>query len=104
MNIRTIIKMSYTVMITTFITQNAFSDDLDKLFGNIFDEVLINQLRLSPDFHSVHFIEAANQANRDLTPALNSLIANEVSSFPLSTTSPGVTFDFFNRRTHQNHR
>ena len=44
--------------------------------------------------HGNHFQKAAEAANRILTPALNNLITNNVSSFPLSSTSAGVSFDF----------
>lgn len=44
--------------------------------------------------HAEHFKDASLEAVNVLTPALNSLIAGNVSSFPLSSTSAGVTFDF----------
>lgn len=44
--------------------------------------------------HAKHFKDASIEATTDITPALNSLIAGNVSSFPLSSTSVGVSFDF----------
>ena len=51
-------------------------------------------ISVSGDFHGAHYIPASNRASGILTPALNSMIAANVSSFPLSSTSSGVTFDF----------
>ena len=93
-NICTIVKYCFLGIIASLVAKNALSRDLDKTFEDLFNLVLIERLRLSPSFHASHFIPAAEQANQDLTPALNSLIANKVSSFPLSSTSIGVTFDF----------
>ncbi len=67
---------------------------LNRVFEDLFNQILITDLRLSPGPHGNHFIEAAELANQTLTPSLNSLIAGNISSFPLSSTSLGVTFDF----------
>jgi len=67
---------------------------LNKTFENIFNRVLRDDLQLSIGLHGTHFFEAADEANAALAPALNSLIASNVSSFPLSSTVAGVTFDF----------
>lgn len=67
---------------------------LNKTFENIFNRVLRDDLRLSPGQHGTHFFQAADEANAALAPALNSLVASNVSSFPLSSTVAGVTFDF----------
>ncbi len=67
---------------------------LNQLFGDVFNQILITELQLSPGAHANHFVEAAELANSELTPALNSLISSQVSSFPSTSTSVGVTFDF----------
>ena len=67
---------------------------LSNVFSKIFNQVLRNDVQLSPGLPSTHFFEAADHANAVLTPALNTLIASNVSSFPLSSTAAGVTFDF----------
>ena len=69
---------------------------LNTVFSNIFTEILDVRLQRSgsPGFHGTHFLESAARANSDLVPALNSLIAGNVSSLPLSSTSAGVLFDF----------
>ncbi|HUI09115.1 MAG TPA: hypothetical protein VL221_02245 [Bacteroidota bacterium] len=71
---------------------------LNTVFSDIFDEVLETRLELSPGRHANHFVPAANKANAELVPSLNSLITGDISSFPLSTTSPRVGFDFSSGR------
>jgi len=69
---------------------------LDKTFSGIFTEILDVRLQRSgsPGQHGTHFLESAERANSELVPALNSLIAGNVSSYPLSSTSTGALFDF----------
>jgi hypothetical protein len=71
---------------------------LNTVFSDIFNEVLRTRLQLSPGKHANHFVPAANKANAELVPALNSLITGDISSFPLSTTSPRIGFDFSSGR------
>ncbi len=67
---------------------------LNTVFSDIFKEVLETRLVLSPGRHANHFVPAANKANAELVPALNGLITGDISSFPLSSTSPRIGFDF----------
>jgi hypothetical protein len=69
---------------------------LNQLFGKIFNEVLVEGFQATgTGVHQDHFkIPAAKTANERLTIALNSLIARNVSSLPLPSTSAGVTVDF----------
>jgi len=67
---------------------------LNTVFSDLFNEVLVNRLKLSPGKHLDHFKPAAAQANAELVPALNSLITGDISSFPLTSTSPRIGFDF----------
>jgi Putative MetA-pathway of phenol degradation len=67
---------------------------IDHTFENLFNEFLVNRLKLSPGMHGNHFIQAAELANQSLVPSLNSLIVSDISSFPLSSTVAGITFDF----------
>jgi hypothetical protein len=69
---------------------------LNATFGDIFNEVLVMRLQRSgsPGQHGSHFLESAEHANAELVPALNSLIAGNIASFPLSSTSAGILFDF----------
>src|SRR5690554_1321380 len=86
---------SACVVLITFCTPVS-AQKLNETFARIFERILIEDFRQSgtPDFHKDHYLPAADQANNSLTPALNSLIANNVSSFPLSSTTAGVLFDF----------
>ncbi len=82
------------VCLNIFIFSASYAQ-LNQTFKNVFDLFLQDQLILnSGDFHGDHFIPAAEQANKLLTPALNSLIATNISNFPLSSTVAGQTFDF----------
>ena len=67
---------------------------LDQTLQTVFDQILREDFELSPGPHANHFLPAADIASEALTPALNNLIASNVSSFPLSSTIAGVTFDF----------
>lgn len=83
----------------------ALNAQLDKVFEDVFNGILGDDGALTPVLvinaagdtlgnHRNHFQPAADAANGILAPALNSLIASNVSSFPLSSTSVGVSFDF----------
>ncbi|MCB1052450.1 MAG: transporter [Acidobacteria bacterium] len=67
---------------------------LNQTFSDLVNEVLINRLVLSPGEHASHFREQAALANQQLVPALNALIATNISSFPNNSTASGVTYDF----------
>ncbi len=76
--------------------ENTFTDIFEHFLGRADQDGNITPglIAVSGEFHGAHFIPASKRANELLTPALNSLIATNVSSFPLSSTSAGVTFDF----------
>ena len=67
---------------------------LSRQFSGIFETILKDRLLLSSGTHSSHFFQAAAQADSLLSPALNSLIVSNISSFPLSSTTPGISFSF----------
>jgi hypothetical protein len=67
---------------------------LNTVFNEVFQTILLDQLKLSPGEHKNHYVAAADQAESQLVPALNGLIVSNISSFPLSSTTPGVNFDF----------
>lgn len=71
---------------------------LNTAFGDMFNFFLREQLQLNSDSHGEHYFPSATRANSELTPALNSMIASNISSFPLSSTTAGVTFDFSSGR------
>ena len=70
------------------------SAQLNTVFSDLFSTILEDRLVLSPGEHADHFEPAAEMAIETLAPALNSLIADNIASFPLSATAAGVTFDF----------
>jgi hypothetical protein len=69
---------------------------LDTVFGGIWKDILDAGFGQAgnPGEHGNHFRPAAGEADTLLTPALNALISSNISSFPLSSTSAGLTFDF----------
>ncbi|MGI0014075.1 MAG: transporter [Nitrososphaera sp.] len=71
------------------------SAQLNQTFSRIFDRVLNDDLKLSPGEHARHYLDAAAEANGVLTPGLNALIASNVSSFPLTSTIAGITWNIY---------
>ena len=63
---------------------------LNRVFDKLFNDILREGFLLSPGVHANHFLPAADEASNALTPALNSLIAGNISSFPLSSNVAGV--------------
>lgn len=94
MQVRFFRNIIYCSMISTLFCSNTIYAQLNQVFEDIFNKILIEKLTLSPGAHANHFLPAAENANENLTPALNNLIASNVSSFPLSATIAGMTFDF----------
>lgn len=83
-----------TFLLLLSLPQFTSAQQLNQTFDLVFDSFLQRGFSLSPGNHGSHFIPASREADEQLTPALNSLIASNVSSFPLSSTVAGVTFDF----------
>ena len=74
------------------LTANA---QLNQTFDDMFNYFLRERLdRQDQIFHGQHYFPAADLAEEQLTPALNSLIASNISSFPLSSTIAGLSLDF----------
>ncbi len=70
---------------------------LDQTFNDMFNYFLRDRLdRDDQVFHGQHYFPAADNAEQLLTPALNGLIASNISSFPLSSTIAGMSIDFMN--------
>jgi hypothetical protein len=90
-------KRLWLFILSLLLVTSTAQAQLDKVFGNIFDRVLRQDLQLIGE-HGTHFLEAAAEANRVLTPGLNALIASNVSSFPLTSTIAGVTYDLSSGR------
>jgi len=92
----TSLRSVHLFLATLALQSHAAYAQLDRTFSNIFTEILDVRLQRSgsPGQHGTHFLESAARANNELVPALNSLIAGNISSFPLSSTSTGALFDF----------
>jgi len=71
---------------------------LQKQLGELFSEVLDERLELSPGAHGDHFLPANVAASGAVISTLNNFISSSVSSFPLSSTVAGLTFDFSSGR------
>jgi len=65
---------------------------LKQQINNMFGEVL--SLELSPGEHGEHFLPVNVAASQAIINSLNSFIGASISSFPLSSSTAGVTFDF----------
>lgn len=97
MRLRFFKRIVYFSIISTLFYSNTIYAQLNQVFDNVFNSILRDALKLSEGgaaVHGSHFFEAADKATSVLTPALSSLIASNVSSFPLSSTVAGITFDF----------
>jgi len=64
---------------------------LNTTFERLFNHILHEDL-FTDAFNGGNFAKAAAEANQSLTPALNTLIATNVSSFPLASTIAGINF------------
>lgn len=71
---------------------NSSHAQMDQLFKRMFNDILREQMFSFGPFGR-GFDAAALEADTTLSEALNSLIASNVSSFPLTSTIAGVSFD-----------
>lgn len=88
------IKRIFVVITYTVLSSSVAHAQLNQTFANLFSYFLKDKIQLSGQFHGGHFLPAANLADSLLTPALNTLMTNNIASFPLSSTGAGVTYDF----------
>jgi hypothetical protein len=65
---------------------------LNTTFEKMFNRILLEDRFNEPGFGDV-FANAAERANQFLTPVMNNLITANVSSFPLTSTIAGISFD-----------
>jgi hypothetical protein len=69
---------------------------LNEVIHRVFEEILVNRVvRTSGplgNHQGNHFLTSADVANSKLAPALNSFIANNITSFPIPTMVPNMTF------------
>lgn len=74
------------------LTNHIYSQTLKEQINNMFLDVLT--LELSPGKHGEHFLPANVASSGALINSLNNFIGVGVSSFPLSSSTAGITFDF----------
>lgn len=75
-------------------TAPALADDLRTDLEGIFNDVLDISLGSSPGAHGNHFRPDNVATSGRIISALTSFVGANVSSFPLSSTATGLTFDF----------
>jgi len=77
---------------------NQLDAQIEAEFKNLVDKFLREDISgpdaLDSNNHGEHFIPAADKAQVSLVDALNRLVASNISSFPLNSTTAGVSFDF----------
>lgn len=78
--------------------QNGYSQSLEDRLSGIFTDLLELNLVGSPGQHGEHFKPANVAASATIINSLNNFIGTSVSSFPLSSTVAGLTFDFSSGR------
>ena len=72
----------------------ASAQDLRDELDNVFVDVLETSLQVSPGQHKNHFLPERVASSQRTILSLGNFIGTNVSSFPLSSTSTGLTFDF----------
>jgi hypothetical protein len=85
-------------VVIAFLINTGVAQTLEEQISNIFRDVLELQLAGSPGSHGDHFIPARVNASEAVISTLNNFIGSSVSSFPLSSTAAGLTFDFSSGR------
>ena len=89
--VRSIFIMS--IVFATLMPAGSATAQMNTVFDEVFNGILIDQLSLSPGDHVNHYIPAAEAASANLTPALNRMIVRNISSLPLSSTIAGTVWE-----------
>ncbi len=85
------------MVLLCLLTTETVNAQLNNIFQNEFELILSpdrGAISTSPGMHGNHFQDAAMEAATNLSPVLERLIAGNISSFPLSSTAAGFSFDF----------
>jgi hypothetical protein len=92
------VRSSHTAVLIAILlvlcSQEAAQAQLSSQFSTVFQTILRDRMQKSTGEHKTHYFEAAAEADSALVPALNGLVVSNLSSFPLSSTTPGISFDF----------
>ena len=85
-------RFSVLLIICTCFVTIVNGQTLKEQINNMFSEVL--NLEISPGEHGEHFLPVNVATSQAIINSLNSFIGASISSFPLSSSTAGVTFDF----------
>lgn len=77
---------------------NLNGQSLESQLKNVFKDVLELDLAGSPGAHGTHFRTDNVEASDKVINTLSNFIGSSISSFPLSSTAAGLTFDFSSGR------
>ncbi len=90
-----VLEMAIFCFLFFFYTQSAVSQSLKDAIENVFDEVLSDQnLHLGQFEHGLHFLPSSVEASDATINSFGNFVSANLSSFPLSSTAAGLTFDF----------
>jgi hypothetical protein len=87
-------RVMVTFLVGLILAGQGFSQTLKQQLNDTFAEVLDLQLSGSPGKHGQHFLPANVASSQALINSLTNFIGTGISSFPLSSSTAGVTFDF----------
>jgi hypothetical protein len=71
---------------------NVYSQTLKEQINGMFDDILL--LEVSPGEHKGHFLPSNVASSQAVITSLQNFIGSSISSFPLSSSTASVTFDF----------
>ncbi len=82
------------VIAISVVPGTVFADGPADGLDYIFDYVLEDALELSPGNHANHYLPSRVASSQRTIDALSNFIGTNVSTFPISSTATGLTFDF----------
>jgi len=92
--------MNYRVitvlMLCLAFSGNVYSQTLKEQINGMFNDILL--LEVSPGEHKGHFLPSNVASSQAVITSLQNFIGSSISSFPLSSSTAGVTFDFSSGR------
>lgn len=82
------------IVMLAMLSSGVFAQSLSEQLNDIFVQVLELELAGSPGQHGNHFKPSNNISSAATISSFRNFITANISSFPLSSTTAGVTFDF----------
>jgi hypothetical protein len=89
-------RITVVLLVSFGLLQLTYGQTLKEQINNMFEESL--DLHLSPGEHGQHFLPVNVASSRAIINSMNNFIGTSASSFPLSSSTAGVTFDFSSGR------